>query len=245
MQTAATAAGAGLAIGSTYRSYATQQTLYAQYVIRDGKDAADRYSARAGYSEHQSGLVIDFSPIDEAFRNSKQYVWLVQNAHKYGFVLRYPDGKEDVTGYMYEPWHWRYVGVTVATDMHDKGIATLEDYYNVPGGKYADQETPVVEPVPTDPSTPTPTNPEVPSPPRPAQPDEAAASATAFVARVTSQLAAAAIVVNGLAGLLQQYAAITFDGKVLGLGTVMVALAIVAYSQYRYKKTGGQKGWIF
>jgi D-alanyl-D-alanine carboxypeptidase len=249
MQAAATAAGAALTMASGYRSYAAQQTLYAQYVIRDGKDEADRYSARAGHSEHQTGLTMDFAPIDELFKNSTQYKWLVGNAHKYGFILRYPEGKEDVTGYMPEPWHWRYVGVTYAAEMKAKGISTLEEYTNTPGGKYADQEVPTTPTVPTDPQTPTdpvtPTNPEVPSPPRPAQPDEAAASATAFVARVTSQLAAAAIVVNGLAGLLQQYAAITFDGKVLGLGTVMVALAIVAYSQYRYKKTGGQKGWIF
>lgn len=238
MQAAATAAGAGLVMGSGYRSYAAQQTLYAQYVTKDGQAAADRYSARPGHSEHQTGLTMDFSPISELFSSSKQYAWLVQNAYKYGFILRYPDGKENVTGYMYEPWHWRYVGVTIATAMHTTGASTLEEYANVPGGLYADQE-PATPTVPTDPVTPTPT-PEIPAPA-----DAAAKSATEFVARVTSQLAAAAIVVNGLAGLLQQYAAITFDGRILGLGTVVVALAIVAYSQYRYKKTGGAKGWIF
>lgn len=233
MQSAATAAGAGLVMGSGYRTYATQKSLYDGYVAKDGQDQADRYSARAGYSEHQTGLVMDFSPIDDVFKNSVQYSWLMANAHKYGFVLRYAADKEYITGYMSEPWHWRYVGVTVATDMKTKGVTTLEEYYNIPGGKYADQEPKPTDPVPTEP----------PQPPAPT--DEAAKSATQFVARVTSQLAAAAIVVNGLAGLVKSYVGVTFDGSILGGAILLLALGLVAYSQYRYKKSGGAKGWLF
>lgn len=238
MQEAATATGAGLVMGSGYRSYSTQDALYASYVAKDGQAAADRYSARPGYSEHQTGLVMDFAPIDDSFGGSRQFAWLTANAHKYGFVLRYPDGKEAVTGYMYEPWHWRYIGVTDATAMKASGKNTLEEYYNVTGGDY--EATPV-DPTPTDPTDPKPTDPPVP----PAPADDAAKSATAFVARVASQLAAAAIVVNGLAALLVQYAELTFSKQTLGIATVVVALAIVAYSQYKYKKTGGTKGWLF
>lgn len=236
MQATATAAGAGLTMGSGYRTYATQKTLYDGYVAKDGQAAADRYSARPGHSEHQSGLVMDFTPIDDIFKDSAQYKWLMANAHKYGFVLRYPADKETITGYMSEPWHWRYVGVTVATDMNAKQIRTLEEYFNIQGGLYYDQEQPTP---PTDPQ----------EPPQPTQPpaptDEAAKSATAFVARVTSQLAAAAIVVNGLAGLIKSYVGITFDGSILGGATLALALGLVAYSQYRYKKSGGAKGWLF
>lgn len=239
MQAAATQAGAGLTMGSGYRTYATQKSLYDSYVAKDGQAEADRYSARPGHSEHQTGLTMDFTPIDDIFKNSAQYKWLVANAHKYGFVLRYPADKEAVTGYMSEPWHWRYVGVTVATDMNAKQVTTLEEYFNIKGGLYYDQEptTPPTQPEPpTDPTTP-------PNPPAPT--DEAAKSATAFVTRVTSQLAAAAIVVNGLAGLIKSYVGITFDGSILGGATLVLALGIVAYSQYRYKKSGGAKGWLF
>lgn len=121
---------------SGYRSYQAQNTNYNSYVAKDGQAMADTYSARPGYSEHQTGLAMDFSPIDQAFADTPQFVWLSQNAYKYGFVLRYPDSKTDITGYMYEPWHWRYVGVTAATDMHSRGITTLEEYFNVPGGDY-------------------------------------------------------------------------------------------------------------
>jgi hypothetical protein len=236
MQEAATAAGAGLVMGSGYRSYSTQDALYSSYVAKDGKEAADRYSARPGHSEHQTGLVMDFAPIADNFAGTKQFAWLTANAHKYGFVLRYPDGKESVTGYMYEPWHWRYIGVTDATAMNAGTKKTLEEYYNVTGGDYA-AETPKP---PTDPEV----TPPVDTPTVPPT-GSAAASATAFVARVASQLAAAAIVVNGLAALLVQYAQLTFSKQTLGILTVVLALGIVAYSQYKYKKTGGTKGWLF
>jgi D-alanyl-D-alanine carboxypeptidase len=230
------AAGANLTPASGYRSFATQQQVYASYVAQDGQAQADTYSARAGYSEHQTGLTMDFAPIADSFGSSAQYAWLVANAYKYGWVLRYPSDKVAVTGYTSEPWHWRYVGVTVATDMHTKGVKTLEEYFNIAGGLYPDQEPTL----PTDPVTPT--DPVV-VPPVPA--DEASKSAAAFVARITSQLTAAGVIVGGLAAMLTQYVGVTLPANILGGATIVVALAIVAYSQYKYKKTGGAKGWLF
>lgn len=139
-----------LKTGSGYRSYATQQTVYDAYVKKDGQAAADRYSARPGHSEHQTGLAMDFLPIDDTFKND----WLTANGYKYGWVLRYPGNKEDVTGYMSEPWHWRYVGVDAASDMHNHGITTLEEYYKTEGGGYP-SPTPDPTPDPSDPNDPT------------------------------------------------------------------------------------------
>lgn len=234
--------------GSGYRSYATQVTVYNNYVKQDGQARADTYSARPGYSEHQTGLTMDFAPIDDSFGNTPADVWLRAHAHLYGFVMRYPADKVAITGYQYEPWHYRYVGTKVAADIHSKGL-TLEEYYGITGGLYPGQEpTTPTEPAepsqPADPGTnPTPT-PDVPQDP-PAPADEAAKSATAFVARITSQLVAAGIIVNGLAALVKTYAAITVSAQYIGLGTILVALALVAYAQYKYKKSGGVKGWFF
>lgn len=121
---------------SGYRSYDTQVSVYGGYVASYGQASADTFSARPGYSEHQTGLAIDFSPIDDSFANTPQFAWLQANAYKYGFVLRYPPDKDAITGYKYEPWHWRYVGNTVALDMHNRGIDTLEEYFQVVGGDY-------------------------------------------------------------------------------------------------------------
>ena len=115
--------------GSGYRSYSHQQKLYNNYVNRDGKKAADTYSARAGHSEHQTGLAMDvmnakWDYIDKA---DKEYTWLINNSYKYGFILRYLEGKEEITGYMYEPWHYRYVGIDIATEITKQGI-TYEEY---------------------------------------------------------------------------------------------------------------------
>ena len=129
-----------LTLASGYRSYATQQSLYNQYVKDLGQAEADRQSARPGYSEHQTGLTMDFAPIDETFDTTTASAWLKDNAYKYGWVLRYPSNKESITGYMYEPWHWRYVGVNVAADMRAKGVITLEEYYNIQGGGYPTQD---------------------------------------------------------------------------------------------------------
>lgn len=115
--------------GSGYRSYSHQSRLYNNYVARDGKAEADTYSARAGYSEHQTGLAMDilngrWDYIDDT---DKEYTWLINNSYKYGFILRYLEGKEEVTGYMYEPWHYRYVGIETATEITKLNI-TYDEY---------------------------------------------------------------------------------------------------------------------
>lgn len=122
---------------STYRSYEYQELLYNKYVERDGKENADRYSARPGYSEHQTGLAFDIGEkgredlwLTEAFGQSEAGKWLAENAHRYGFILRYPKGKEHITGYMYESWHFRYLGVELATKVKDSGV-TLEEYLGI------------------------------------------------------------------------------------------------------------------
>lgn len=144
-----------LSVASGYRSYATQQTVYQQNVDLYGQKEADRQSARPGYSEHQTGLVMDFSPIEDSFRDTPAYAWLSQNAYKYGWVLRYPAGRESATGYISEPWHWRYVGVAVATDMRAKGVITLEEYYGIEGGDYPKEApNPIPTPDPVDPEEP-------------------------------------------------------------------------------------------
>lgn len=119
-------------ISSGFRSYSQQKTLYNNYVARDGKAEADRYSARAGHSEHQSGLAFDVNTISSAFNNTKEAKWLRSNCYKYGFILRYPEGKESITGYMYESWHFRYVGEALATKLYNKGNwLTLEEYFGI------------------------------------------------------------------------------------------------------------------
>jgi D-alanyl-D-alanine carboxypeptidase len=129
--------GFNLTAFSTYRSFEYQKTLYDRYVERDGKEAADTYSARPGYSEHQTGLAFDIGEVNfekhwasSSFGETEAGKWLAANAHRFGFILRYPEGKEDVTGYMHESWHYRYVGVEIATDVYNRDI-TLEEYLGV------------------------------------------------------------------------------------------------------------------
>ena len=119
-----------LVIVSPYRSYNTQQSLYNRYVNRDGKDKADTYSARPGSSEHQTGMGVDINTASSGsnFQNTNEYKWLIENSYKYGFILRYPKGSEYITGYKFEPWHYRYVGIEAATKIHDENI-TFEEYY--------------------------------------------------------------------------------------------------------------------
>lgn len=132
LSAAAQAAGVDVRVGSGYRSYATQSVLYNSYVRQHGKAAADRFSARPGTSEHQSGLVIDFDSeggrcwVDTCFESLAAGRWLAAHAHEYGFHLRYQKGKEAVTGFMYEPWHFRYVGVELARALYQSGL-TLEE----------------------------------------------------------------------------------------------------------------------
>ena len=113
---------------SPYRSYQTQNGLYEGYASSDGYTKADTYSARPGYSEHQTGLAVDINSTDDSFVYTKEAKWLFKNAYKYGFILRYPEGKEYITGYQYEPWHYRYVGKKIAKEIYDLDI-TYEEYY--------------------------------------------------------------------------------------------------------------------
>lgn len=140
MITAASSAGASLTLESTYRSYWTQKSLYDSRVAASGVTATDLTTARPGYSEHQSGLAIDFGAasgqcrISLCFATTPEGRWLSANSYRFGFVLRYPDGHTSTTGYSYEPWHFRYIGPDAARDMHARGTATLEEYFGVPGG---------------------------------------------------------------------------------------------------------------
>ena len=124
---AAIQAGYSLPLLSGYRSYEYQNELYQTYVNNDGVEAADRYSARAGYSEHQSGLCFDVGEISYEYGESEEGKWLAQHCAEYGFIIRYPKEKEHITGYMYEPWHIRYVGKDIATFIMKENI-TLEEY---------------------------------------------------------------------------------------------------------------------
>lgn len=125
--------GYTLVLRSGYRSYETQQKLFAGYVKRDGQNAAEQYSAPPGCSEHQIGLAVDVtSPsvnykLDHNFDSTAEGNWLAENAHRFGFIIRYPDGKQDITGYIYEPWHIRYVGNEPAAEIYQQNV-TLEEY---------------------------------------------------------------------------------------------------------------------
>ena len=115
---------------SGFRSYNDQKYLFNSYVAKDGEKIASTYSARPGQSEHQTGLAFDVGKISDSFGNTSDGIWLKENAHKYGFIIRYLKGKENITGYKYEPWHIRYVGENVATEIYNRGI-TLEEYLGV------------------------------------------------------------------------------------------------------------------
>ena len=124
--------GLTLLSASPYRSYATQKYIYNDYVKRNGQEEADTYSARPGHSEHQTGLAVDIKSDLSGelmrFETTKEAKWLSENAYKYGFILRYPKGKEHITGYIYESWHYRYVGVETAKKIKEEDI-TYEEYY--------------------------------------------------------------------------------------------------------------------
>ena len=130
MQNAASAAGYSLWVTSGYRSYYDQQTLYNNYVWRDGQAAADRYSARPGHSEHQTGLAIDVNYASDWFGTTAEASWLAANCAEFGFIIRYPEGKENITGFKYEPWHIRYVGKSLAKKLTNEGL-TLEEYFGI------------------------------------------------------------------------------------------------------------------
>jgi D-alanyl-D-alanine carboxypeptidase len=126
---AANEAGLALASNSAYRSYASQESIYS------GDDLS---TARPGFSEHQTGLTMDIGPesgecsLNACFGETAEGIWLRDNAHRFGFILRYPADKTPVTGYEYEPWHFRYVGGDLAGEMHRTGVTTLEEFFGLP-----------------------------------------------------------------------------------------------------------------
>lgn len=135
--TAAESNGTPLRLSSGYRSYTYQVGLYNGYVDKEGQGSADAESARPGYSEHQAGLAVDVGNLNGScevkacFGDSPAGQWVAANSYKYGFIVRYPVGLTEVTGYEYEPWHLRYVGVDLATEMHRTGVQTLEEFFKL------------------------------------------------------------------------------------------------------------------
>ncbi len=137
---AAAEAEAGLRLQSlsTYRSYSTQVRVYTDIVATRGQDYANRRSARPGHSEHQTGLAVDIGSVpaacslDPCFGDTAHGQWLAANAWRFGFLLRYPEGLTPITGFDYEPWHYRYVGPELAAELHETGIRTLEEFFGLP-----------------------------------------------------------------------------------------------------------------
>ena len=121
-----------LLVNSSYRTYERQEEIYKEFYYSKGISYADKYAARAGYSEHQTGLALDIFTSGRSttsdFDQSEAFKWLTNNAHKYGFILRYPKDKEYLTGYSYESWHYRYLGVDTATKVYNSGL-TYDEYY--------------------------------------------------------------------------------------------------------------------
>ena len=130
--------GRQMQVQSAYRSYSVQVNVYNGWVASLGQEGADLTSARPGHSEHQTGLAVDISAVpavcalDQCFADTPEGKWLKKNAHKWGFILRYPNGKTKITGYEFEPWHYRYVGVELATAMRQAKITTLEEFFDLP-----------------------------------------------------------------------------------------------------------------
>lgn len=137
MYAAASAAGVPFTITSGYRDYHLQKSIYDGLVAQGGVAFADNDTARPGYSEHQTGLAVDLygnegCQLAACFGETATGIWLRDNAYRFGYILRYPDGQQPVVGYTYEPWHFRYVGVEVSTAMHDRGVQNLEDFMGLP-----------------------------------------------------------------------------------------------------------------
>jgi D-alanyl-D-alanine carboxypeptidase len=125
--------GIVLKMTTAYRSYDFQKILFDSYVEKEGEEAANKYSAKPGQSEHQTGLSVDVSSPSVGYQLSNEYgetpegKWLAGHAHEFGFIIRFPKGKEDITGYQYEPWHIRYVGRAAAEEIYKEGL-TLEEF---------------------------------------------------------------------------------------------------------------------
>ncbi len=132
MKNAAAEDGITLEIVSGYRSYSDQEKLYNSYVEQYGQEEADTFSARPGYSEHQLGEAMDLNDVSQAFAETEAYSWLQEHAVEYGFILRYPQDKQDETGYIGEPWHYRYVGESLAKELYNDGDwITIEEYFGI------------------------------------------------------------------------------------------------------------------
>ena len=143
MFAAAEADGVHLLLGAAYRGEVLQRQLYDSYAGQYGRSAADYISSRPGFSDHQTGLAVDISDHDtltyltENFDATPEGQWLLNHAYEYGFILRYPKGKEEITGYGYEPWHYRYVGPEAAKEIYNNGDwLAMEEYCQVEGGDY-------------------------------------------------------------------------------------------------------------
>lgn len=133
LSNAAAADGISLVISSAYRSYEYQRKLFRRYADRDGEEAASRYSARAGTSQHQLGTTVDFGDISNKFADSEQGLWMEENAGRFGWSLSYPRGMEDITGYNWESWHWRWIGtdaVILQNDYFDGSQQQMLEYWN-------------------------------------------------------------------------------------------------------------------
>ena len=134
---ASSEAGLTLASNSAYRSFSSQTSVYDDDVSSNGTAAADQSTARPGFSEHQTGLAIDIGAdsgncsLDACFADTEAGRWVAANAWRFGFLLRYPADKVAVTGFEFEPWHYRYIGGDLAKEMHDKGVATLEEFFGL------------------------------------------------------------------------------------------------------------------
>lgn len=132
MKSDATSVGLNIYIASGYRGYTYQEKLYNNYTAVSGTEQADTYSARPGHSEHQTGLCFDLNSVDDSFANTDEGRWINENAYLYGFIIRYPKGKENITGYQYESWHLRYVGKDLAEKLYNNGDwITIEEYYGI------------------------------------------------------------------------------------------------------------------
>jgi len=133
-------AGLDFSVQSAYRSFESQTRVYADDVARNGQAFADTDTARPGHSEHQTGFAVDISAIpascslDACFGDTAQGRWLAANAWRFGFLLRYPADKVAVTGFAFEPWHYRYIGIPLSTQLHNTGVTTLEEFFGCPGG---------------------------------------------------------------------------------------------------------------
>lgn len=155
LQAGARNAGFSMPLLSGYRSFDYQDKLYRKYAATDGVAAANTYSAWPGHSEHQTGLAFDIGSINNNYGNTPAGKWLAAHAHEYGFIIRYPKGKEGITGYQYEPWHVRYLGVELATKVYESGLC-LEEYLSQPDPTPTPEVTPTPAPTPTPTPTPTP-----------------------------------------------------------------------------------------